>query len=436
MDRFLPQTHILTNVDETRPTCHRCRKRGVDCDGPRAPTWIDQSGSFRTKLAPKISVLRSDRITELPFIAFREDICLAYSRRRLLRGGPFGLACDKICFQENAPIFFRDPALGLLRKAIVSLAKIHFGFQHSDHHTTVKGYVQYGEVLRQLKSALAFSYYQTTNEILLTALICMLLETLFPTSASSFLQHQRGIENIMRLRGPPVETTGETATIFRGLRIVSIASALLESRPSIYANEEWKNAPVADTSEIGALQHKFFSILAMCSQLTSECGVLMTSGVGAEGHGPLLSQVDAAMVNLTALYPLWERINESCLDNNEHQSRLTRELGIADHLTATAYMLYHTVRICILQMRELLNPSPIHSVLRNDAAMKIVRCLELKEIEKQEGSRESNTISLVATKIVWQALGGFNTLEGQTLAHVVTLSVDGGHHSPRNNLSA
>jgi hypothetical protein len=299
----------------------------------------------------------------------------------------------------------------------------------------VKGYVEYGEVLRQLRSALAFRNYQTTNEILLTALICMLLETLFPTSAFSFLQHQRGIENIMRLRGPPAETTGETATIFRGLRIVSIASALLESRPSIYANEEWKNAPVAVTSEIGALQHKLFSMLALCSELTSECGALIASGAGAECYGPLLSQVDAAMVNLTALYPLWERINESCLNNNEHVSRLAKELGIANHLTAAAYMMYYTVRICILQMRESLNPSPIHSVLRNDAAMKIVRCLELKEIEKQEGSGESNAISLVTTKIVWQALGGFNTLEGQTLARVVTLSVNGGYQSPRNNLS-
>jgi hypothetical protein len=419
-----------------RPACLRCRKRGVDCDGPRDPMWIDQSISFRPKSPPKVSIIRSDQIMELPFVAFKEDICLAYSRKRLLRGGPFELACDKIGFQENAPIFARDPALGLLRKSIVSLAKIHFGLQHSDNSTMVKGYIGYGEVLHQLKSALAFTNSQTTNEILLTALICMLLETLFPTSAASFLQHQRGIENIMRLRGPPAETTGETATIFRGLRIVTIASALLEARPSIYANEEWKNAPVADTSEIGTLQHKFFSILALCSELTSECGDLMTLGAGKECYGPLRSQVDAAMVNLTALYPLWERINESCFDNNEHRSRLARELGIANHLTAAAYMLYYTVRICILRIRESLNPSPIHSVLCNDAAMKIVRCLELKEIEKQEGAGESNTISVVATKIVWQALGGLNTLEGQTLARAVTLTVSGGYQSPRSNLSA
>jgi hypothetical protein len=370
-------------------------------------------------------MIQSDKITELSFVAFREDICLAYSRQKLLRGGPFELACNKIAFHENTPTFSRSPALSLLRKSIVSLAEIHFGFHHYDGNTMAKGFIKYGQVLQQLHCALASTEYQTANETLLTALICMLLETLFPTGSDSFLQHQRGIEEIMRIRGPPVETTGETATIFRGLRIVSIASALLESRPSIYSNEEWEKAPVANTSEIGMLQHRFFSILAACSRHISDFDALVTSGAGTEGYWPLLSEVDTAMADLTALYPLWERINKTYFGNTGHESRLARELGIANHLTATTYMLYYAVRICILQIRQSLHPSPVHLVLRNDAAQQIVKCLELKEIEKQESSAESNTISLVATKIVWQAVGGFDTLEGKALARVVMSSVNG-----------
>jgi hypothetical protein len=373
---------------------------------------------------------------ELSFVAFREDICLAYSRKRLLRGGPFEIVCNKIGFHENAPVFSRHPALCLLRKAVLSLAKIYFGFQHNENHITANGYAEYGEVLSQLNSALATPEHQVANETLLTALICMLSETLFPTAPSNFLKHQRGIEDMMRLRGPPTESTGETATIFRGLRILSIVSALLESRPSIYASEEWEYAPAAITNKIGMLQHEIFSILAVCSQLASECRALVASDAGVECYRLLLSQVDTVMVNLTALYPYWERINEAYLHDTKHLSRLAIDLGIANHLTATAYILYHTTRICIFQIRDSLDPSPLHLELCNDAAMKIVECLELKELEKQEGLAESNTISIVATRIAWQALGGFDTLEGKSLARVINSSVNGVHRLPRENLSA
>jgi hypothetical protein len=434
VSRLLLRIHVLTGADETRPICLRCKKRGIDCDGPRGPTWIDQSKSFGTKSPPKLSIVQSSYTTQLSIVAFRDDICLAYSRTRLLRGGPFELACNKISFYGNAPVFSSHPALGLLRKSVISLAEIYFGVQHCDDDTTARGYIEYGEVLRRLNSTLAITTDQTTNEVLLTALICMLSETLFPTGPANFLKHQRGIEDMMRLRGPPTETTGETATIFRGLRIVSIVSALLESRPSLYANEEWGNAPVATTTEIGMLQHKIFAILAVCTQLTSECGALIASGVGPECYRPLLLQVDTAMASLTALYPLWERINKAYLRDTEHMSHLAKDLGIANRLTATAYILYYTARICIFQIRDSLNPLPIHLQLRNDAAMKIGKCLKLKEIEKQESSAVSNTIDFVATKITWQALGGSKTPEGQTLADVVKSSVNGVYQWPRETL--
>jgi hypothetical protein len=379
--------------------------------------------------------MKTGHTMELSFVAFKEDICLAYARKKLLKGGPFEIACSKIRFNDNAPVFSRHPALGLLRKAILSLAKIYFGFQYCENHITTNGYAEYGEVLCQLNSTLAVTENQVTNEILLTALVCMLLETLYPTGPVSFLKHQRGIEDMMRLRGPPTESTGETATIFRGLRILSIVSALLDSRPSIYACEEWEHAPVAITSEIGMLQHEIFSILAVCSQLASECSTLVDSDAGLECYNPLLSQVNTALVKLTALYPSWERINEAYLHNTQHSSRLVRDLGIANHLTATVYILYHTARICIFQIRDLLDPSLLHLELRNDAAIKIVKCLELKELEKEEGLAQSNTIGVIATKIAWQALGGFNTLEGKSLARIIKSSVNGVYRLPGETLS-
>jgi hypothetical protein len=246
---------------------------------------------------------------ELSLAAFGDDICLAYTRKNLLRGGPVELACNKIDYHESSPIFTTDPALGLLRKAMVGLAVTYFGSEHHETSITARGYMQYGEVLQNLNATLAVSESQTTNETLLTALTCMLLEIFLPTGPANFLKHQRGIEAIMCIRGPPTRTTGETATIFRGLRIVSIVSALVESRPSLYARADWKHAPVAVTTEIGLLQHDIFTILAECSQLTSDCAASVTPGIDLNNHASLLARTRTAMTALEALYPVWELIN-------------------------------------------------------------------------------------------------------------------------------
>jgi hypothetical protein len=419
-----------TAADETRPKCLRCKKRGLDCDGPRGAVWIDQSDTYPTTSLPESAISKTVLAVELSLAAIEEDICLAYTRKNLLRGGPVEVACNKIGFHENAPIFSRFPALSLLRKAIVSLSVTFFGIQHNDTRIISKGYHQYGEVLRRLNTTLAVPEQQTTNETLLTALTCMLLEVFMPTGPKNFLKHQRGIETIMCLRGPPTESIGETATIFHGLRIVSIISALVESRPSLYADDAWKHAPVAVTTENGVLQHQIFAILATCTQFMSERDALLASDTDSKGRGVLLVRIDSLTSELHELYHKWERINESELSKVECLSTLAKELGIANHLTATAYMLYYTTLICVIQIRDSLDPSPINVELRNEAAMKIARCMELKEYGRREGFAESNTIWFVATRIAWQALGGFDTPQGRRLAQVVESSANGVYDLP------
>jgi hypothetical protein len=110
---------------------------------------------------------------------------------------------------------------------------------------------------------------------------------------------------------------------------------------------------------------------------------------------------------------------------SDRSSRLAGELGIANQFSAAVYMLYYTVRMCILRLRNSLNPTPVNVELRNDAALKIATCLELKEFEKREGLAESSTITTVATKVVWQALGDFDAPEGHRLAQAVQLSTQG-----------
>jgi hypothetical protein len=168
---------------------------------------------------------------------------------------------------------------------------------------------------------------------------------------------------------------------------------------------------------------------AECTQLTSDCNSLIASGTALHNREPLLAQIDDTMNNLITLYPVWARINNDQLQQTE-DSRMAKELGIANRLSASAYMLYYTAYICILQMKDSLEPSSTNKELRNDGAMKIATCLELKGHDEQEGAAESNAMSFVATKIAWQALGGLGTPEGRRLARVVRSSVNGLYRSP------
>jgi hypothetical protein len=141
-------------------------------------------------------------------------------------------------------------------------------------------------------------------------------------------------------------------------------------------------------------------------------------------YEPLLQRLQSTLDHLYSLYPQWQRFNASQRDPAKPLSPLADELGVSSHHSATALMLYNTVHICILQIIDSLAPSPANTTLRNQAAMTIAKCLELKEYEKREGAHESNTIGFVATKVAWQALGGFNSPEGRRLAKTVETSLN------------
>ncbi|KAH7082485.1 hypothetical protein FB567DRAFT_107256 [Paraphoma chrysanthemicola] len=426
--------------DEARPICLRCKKRNLPCDGPKEATWIYEDKRFTSQPSTQALVVIPSCPVKMSLIAFEEDICLAYTRKNLLRGGGVEIACNMIDFPKNASTFDRDPALALLRDAILSLSVTYFGTQHRQGRVISKGHHQYGAVLRQLNVALGDPNRQRTNTTILTALTCMLLEIFLPTGPANFLKHQRGIEALMTLRGPPKDSTGETAIIFRGLRVVSIIGALAESRPSIYAKEEWKRAPAVNTGDMGMLHHELFAVLAECTELMSECTSRSESEMIEEVKAPLLSKADRIIGQLNSLYTRWQDLNATELGVGQRQSPLAKELAIANHISATAYALYHMVHICIIQMKDYLSPSPSNIELRNTAAINIATCLGLKEYEQRQGGAESNTIAFVATQMAWQALGGFNTPEGRKLAQVVRSAVNGAYRSPweqvgRGNLS-
>ncbi|KAF2680423.1 hypothetical protein K458DRAFT_263785, partial [Lentithecium fluviatile CBS 122367] len=253
--------------DEHRPICIRCKKRGLECDGPKDATWINQNVAN-----PKLTTTQRDGSVpdSLPFVAFEDDMCLAFTRKHLLRGGSVELACDKIQWYRGPDGYIQDPGLHLLRKAILSLSVTFFGSQNRQGAITNRGYRQYGDVLRQLNAHLAHSQLQTTDETILTAATCMLLEIFLPTGPANFLKHVRGIEAILEIRGPPTSAAGDSAFIINNLQAVSIIGALAEGRPSVWAKPEWKRIPLVFTDEGSVIRHNLWMVLADCSLANNE----------------------------------------------------------------------------------------------------------------------------------------------------------------------
>ena len=419
----------LTILDETRPICNRCTKRGIECDGPKDTTWVIQTFAVPTTLKKQPG--RSIHVpNSLSLVAFEDDICLAFTRKHLLLGSSVELACDNIQWHHGAEGYRHDPGRDLLRKAILSLSVTFFGSQNRKTATTNRGYRQYNEVLLQLNSHIAHSQLQTTNETLLTATTCMLLEIFLPTGPTNFLKHVRGIEAILEVRGPPSSAPGDAAFVVNNFRAIGIIGALATGQASLWAKPEWRNLPPETTDHGSLIKHELWNLLADCTHATSKRNRVLADGRKQQEQS-LVATARALLQRSEAIYLEWGIYNhnlEGDGDGDGDGDALSYK-GLDPHIpnqnSATTYMLCNAAHICILQLAHSIDPTITYGRHRHKAATNILRCLELKYFEKREDNVEVNTIGFFATKVAWEALGGHFSLEGTRLARIVEASAKG-----------
>lgn len=404
----------LSQPDETRPVCNRCKKRGLSCDGPKDSTWIsvyDQN--------PAAGSVSHTIPEELAFVAFEDDLIVAYTRKNLLKGGCVELACD-IVRSAGLGNDLLEPGLDLLRNAILSLSASFFGTQL--HQTAIlnRGYRCYGQVLTQLNNHLAQPHLQTTDETIMTAIACMLLEIFAPTGPDKFLEHVRGVEAIITARGPPSSPNGSRAEVLSGVRILCVVGALVQRRMTIWATPEWRSIPSAQTDEGLLVRHEVLSVMADLTVLAKERPIV-SPAAAHEGRLRALAFAQICSNNLTALYHRWNRHNAGL---QIKQTPPGADPVITNYASAITYMLYNTAFIFTQRILHLLNPSEENQSLKVAAALQIVRCLEVTANEK-DISGESNTITFVATRTAWMTLGAHHASERQRLSNALKSGVDG-----------
>ncbi|KAL5416527.1 hypothetical protein PMIN03_002073 [Paraphaeosphaeria minitans] len=406
--------------DENRPICNRCKKRNLTCDGPKDSTWISLHYD-----QPSLNRSYNSIPAELSFVAFEDGICVSYTRKHLMRGGCVEVACNLVQrIGLNGEVL--DPGLSLLRDAILSLSAAFYGNQHRQRAIENRGYKTYGKVLGQLNAHLAQPQLQTTNETVMTAITCMIAEIFVPTGPNNFFKHVQGIEAILAARGPPNSPHGTDPSMLSGVRILCIVGAIAQQRPSIWAEEEWKSIPPLHVDEGSLIRHEILLILADSTVLRNGRNLASLNKPMEENYSRTIARAREYLTRLNTLYLRWKQHNSSMLGEEAYPN--SQDPTMANHASATTYMLYNGACICLLRILSAHSSSTETLSLQSQqvaAALRIVKCLEMKAYEKREGSGESNTIGFVATKVAWETLGGFNSPGGRRLSRAVKAAANG-----------
>jgi hypothetical protein len=343
-----------------------------------------------------------------------------------MKGGCVEVACDLVQ-RVGLSGGQLDPGLDLLRDAILSLSATFYGNQHRQRDIVNRGYKTYGKVLAQLNAHLTQPQLQTANETIMTAVTCMILEIFVPTGPDNFFKHVQGIEAILAARGPPTSPLGADIAMLSGVRILCIVGASVQRRPSIWATEEWKSVPPLHSDEDSLIRHEILLVLADCTVLRQ--GFKPPSPLNKpteEDRCRTVARAREYLDQLKAVHLRWERHNASML--GEEVSPSFKDPTIANTGSATTYMLYNAAFICTSRILSACSPPEETTSLQSlqvAAALRIVKCLELKAYEKREGSGESNTIGFIATKVAWDTLGGFSSPGGRRLSRAVKAAANG-----------
>lgn len=320
------------------------------------------------------------------------------------------MACDLI-----GPGLNKGP--DLLRKSLLGLSAAFYGSQHCQKAILKRGYMVYGEVLKQLNSHLAQPQLQTTDETILTAIVCMLLEIFVPTGPNNFFKHVRGIEAILAVRGPPTSPTGVNPAMLSGIRILCIIGALVQNRSSMWATDEWKRIPPSHFDEDSLIRHEILEILADCTVVRSEHTRIPLTVAKSQGYACNLIAARGFLDKLRSIYSRWEKYNASMLYT--HVSASSKDLSFANRASTATYMLYNSALICVLRTISVYDSASENASLQVAASLNIVQCLELKAHDKHHEDGESRTIAFIATKFAWETLGGNSTPDGRRLSRAV-----------------
>ncbi|KAI4955257.1 hypothetical protein J4E91_001115 [Alternaria rosae] len=213
--------------DETHPTCQRCEKAGLKCDGPQSIVFVQgkivtsrRSQKLKSKAAnpPKTTAWKRQEVEEstsespeyrfdLPVLRPKlndKEVYICYARRHLLPNGPIDLGLQEL--QTSDIVMENYTAEGgsgrLFVQAALSFATLFFGAQHHQNGILTEGYAIHGVALKRLHQALSQPERRTHDDVIVSVILLAMLELFMPTGPRNWLKHMLGLEQLLTLRDP------------------------------------------------------------------------------------------------------------------------------------------------------------------------------------------------------------------------------------------
>ncbi|KAM6487042.1 hypothetical protein HDV62DRAFT_140665 [Trichoderma sp. SZMC 28011] len=300
--------------DLTTPHCKRCLKAGLQCGGSRGLSILQYDGpsgravsSNTSSIAQAISniVMGQDDSSfgashldnvnpTAPWSIYRpqmphEDIFITYTVSQLLEDG-----ADISSMPGSSG--------GLAKQCLVALSTTYFGIAHMEKEILRRGMSKYGKSLRTLNQRLGDQSASRTLDVLQSIMIMALFEYLISDLEAGWLQHSRGLERLLEIRGPESMTSLPCLTILESVRPSIIFSALLGRQNTILASPDWKTLPWVNHAERKDAMQLLIDILADCPELFVLRESLPAKSAQLERRSALHQLEEKAYATLDRLY--------------------------------------------------------------------------------------------------------------------------------------
>ncbi|PVH85150.1 hypothetical protein DL98DRAFT_651045 [Cadophora sp. DSE1049] len=253
--------------DERKPTCERCEKARVLCEGyvpehrfvdenarmerqvkEKTAKTVNTRSAYCISAPPKaigvthyftehMALKKSPKINSgLNLGAFFEGICTSFLVSHLLSG--------HVCvpwLEEHA----QDISSISGQKSIHALGALYFGRIHHQDEIASRGHELYGQALVALNRDLQDDKMAWSISVIKSAMALELYELFAFRSHNGWMKHAGGVGRLIELRGPWRHQSVKDRFLLEGNRVTIALECLIQRKRCFLEDPDWKHIPWA-----------------------------------------------------------------------------------------------------------------------------------------------------------------------------------------------
>ncbi|KAJ9295250.1 transcriptional regulator family: Fungal Specific TF [Paecilomyces variotii] len=199
----------------------------------------------------------------------------------------------------------------MISNAFEAVSTTFFGRSIQDPRIEASGLKLYPKVLRSLQQALLDPERSRSEATLVTVTLLMAFESIERTTQGSIAAHAMGAMQLFRHRGAENHMYGVEHLLFTELRPYWVGAALVNRRPSFFAEEAWKTIPWSAGTTVKDILHYLLDIVVDIPAVLAQYDDLEASqSSGVLGNGELVAKQTKlwnGVTDLTQRFLQWKK---------------------------------------------------------------------------------------------------------------------------------